>query len=232
MKKIEIDPKKRYERQSDLFTGQGKAVCVVGVGAVGRQVALQLSSMGIERLLLVDPDKVEDVNLCTQGFRERDIGEDKTTATYKACKQLNSEIEIMSLPDIYSKDLIEAFKPDVLCACVDNMATRKQLFNDANEIDLLFVDSRMSAKIARVMTVCSESTVKHYEKELFTDDEMIQERCTSKTTMFCANICAGLVVSQVVKLLNNEPVENADFTLDLNADVLFHKKYELQEVPF
>ena len=36
---------------------------VVGVGAIGRQVALQLAAIGIPKLQLIDHDTVEPVNL-------------------------------------------------------------------------------------------------------------------------------------------------------------------------
>ena len=70
----------RYRRQSTIVPEallRKHPVMVVGVGAIGRQVALQLTVMGVTRLTMIDPDRVEPVNLGAQGFREEDLGKDE-----------------------------------------------------------------------------------------------------------------------------------------------------------
>ena len=65
----------RDARQRDLLPPQRLAAAratVVGVGAVGRQVGLQLAAMGVGWLQLVDFDTVETVNLGPQGYFESD----------------------------------------------------------------------------------------------------------------------------------------------------------------
>ena len=57
--------KERYSRQQDIVPSERIATCkatIVGVGAIGRQVALQLAAMGISWLQLVDFDSVPDVS--------------------------------------------------------------------------------------------------------------------------------------------------------------------------
>ena len=52
----------RYSRQQDIVPHERLATCkatVIGVGAIGRQVALQLTAMGIPWLQLIDFDHVE-----------------------------------------------------------------------------------------------------------------------------------------------------------------------------
>jgi sulfur carrier protein ThiS adenylyltransferase len=41
---------------------------VIGVGAIGRQVALQLAALGVPDLSLYDPDTVAVENLAPQGY--------------------------------------------------------------------------------------------------------------------------------------------------------------------
>lgn len=51
----------RFERQHDLAPPQRVAAVgsmVIGLGAIGRQVALQLTALGVRRLRLVDFDTV------------------------------------------------------------------------------------------------------------------------------------------------------------------------------
>ena len=72
-----MDNNDRYSRQRDIIPPERLAACratVIGVGAIGRQVALQLAAMGVPWLQLVDFDVVEPSNLASQGFLEKDLG--------------------------------------------------------------------------------------------------------------------------------------------------------------
>ena len=71
-----MDENERFSRQRDLVPQERLAACritVIGVGAIGRQVALQLAALGAARLQLVDFDVVEPSNLASQGFLEKDL---------------------------------------------------------------------------------------------------------------------------------------------------------------
>lgn len=73
----------RDARQRDIVPPEQLATVratVVGVGAIGRQVALQLAAMGVPWLQLIDPDVVEPANLACQGFLESDLGCEKVDA--------------------------------------------------------------------------------------------------------------------------------------------------------
>ena len=61
--------KERYMRQKDIVPADRLAACkatIIGVGAIGRQVALQLTAMGIPWLQLIDYDTVDASNLASQ----------------------------------------------------------------------------------------------------------------------------------------------------------------------
>jgi sulfur carrier protein ThiS adenylyltransferase len=220
MTKKQIDNDKRYERQSDIFNGSGLNVIIIGVGAVGRQVALQLSAMGVESLTLVDNDSVEEVNLCAQGFREKDLGSPKVDAVKKACWELNSNTSIVSFHDLYQYDMLEEMQ--YIFCCVDNMATRKAIAEESDANQIIF-DSRMAARVCGIKTIDSDMSFKYYMDEMFTDDEMVQETCTAKTTLFCANICAGLMVSQFVRKCRGENI-NHDICFDMTSMTFFIKR--------
>ena len=73
----------RFERQQELVPPERlkqTTVTVIGVGAIGRQVALQLAAIGVRRLQLVDFDRVEPTNVTTQGYLHADIGQLKVEA--------------------------------------------------------------------------------------------------------------------------------------------------------
>ena len=60
----------RFVRQADLVPQdklQDLTISVIGVGAIGRPLALQLAAIGARKLHLIDPDVIEIHNVTTQG---------------------------------------------------------------------------------------------------------------------------------------------------------------------
>lgn len=79
----------RFVRQGDLVPRsrlQDVLVTVIGVGAIGRQVALQLAAMGATRLQLIDFDRVEATNVTTQGYFTSDIGQPSRLMALNRCR--------------------------------------------------------------------------------------------------------------------------------------------------
>ena len=56
----------------------------------------------------------------------------------------------------------------------------------------------------------------HYPTTLFHAEEAFVGPCTAKTTIYCANIAAGLMIAQFTKYLRGWPVD-ADVQLNLLA---------------
>ena len=81
-------PTGRDARQRELIPPEALAKChavVVGVGSVGRQVALQLAAMGVPAMTLLDPDTVSQENLGCQGaMGERRAGSTGCAIEYPA----------------------------------------------------------------------------------------------------------------------------------------------------
>mgnify|MGYP002633522376 CR=1 FL=1 len=53
----------------------------IEVGAISRQVALQLASLGLQSIQLIDFDVVDITNVTTQGYSIYDIGENDYCAS-------------------------------------------------------------------------------------------------------------------------------------------------------
>src|SRR5438067_335925 len=85
----------RNLRQREIIPPQRLADChalVIGVGTIGRQVALQLAAIGMPRLTLVDDDTVQVENLAPQGYWQEDLQRAKVEATADLCRHLNQDI--------------------------------------------------------------------------------------------------------------------------------------------
>lgn len=97
--------------------------------------------------------------------------------------------------------------------CVDQIETRSRIFNAVKNRANLFIDGRMSAEYLRVLTVFGEKSRAHYETTLFSAAEAYQGTCTAKTTIYCANIAAGMMVAQFAQWLRGCDI---DKDIDLN----------------
>jgi sulfur carrier protein ThiS adenylyltransferase len=209
----------RYSRQRDIVPPERIAVCkatVIGVGAIGRQVALQLAAIGIPWLQLVDFDKVEWSNLASQGYLEGDMGELKVDATSDLCWRINANSQIHAVPERFRRSM--EIGNTVFC-CVDRIDVRRMVWKAIQDKVSFFADGRMSAEVLRVLTACDCASRKHYPTTLFRADEAFVGPCTAKTTIYCANIAAGLMLAQFTKYLRQLPID-CDIQLNLLASEL------------
>lgn len=185
---------------------------VVGVGAIGRQVALQLSAIGVPRIKLVDFDDVSVENLGCQGYYECDIGRPKVDAVADVCRAINPGIEVNTANERF-KSL--QFTGGVFMCCVDKIDTRKRIFNTVGKRADLFVDGRMSSETLRVLTAYDEASREYYPTTIFPASEAYVGACTSKSTIYCANIAAGMMVKQFAQWLRG-----CDLDMDIDVNLL------------
>lgn len=106
---------------------------------------------------------------------------------------------------------------NVLFCCVDSIETRCLIWDAVKTKTDFFVDGRMSAEVLRVISAHDHPSRLHYPTTLFSAEEAYAGSCTAKTTIYCANVAAGLMVAQFAKWLRGVPVEG-DVQLNLLAD--------------
>ncbi len=206
----------RYVRQQDLVPQdrlkQVKAT-VIGVGAVGRQVAIQLAAIGTPRLQLIDFDHVDLTNVTTQGYLADDVGQSKVLATAAAIARLDPTIMVETTWDRYRprKDV-----GDALFCCVDSIAARAAIWRSAGARCRFWCDARMLGEVLRVLTVADTVGRDHYPTTLFAQSEAQPGRCTAKSTIYVASIAAGLMLHQFTRWLRSLPVDR-DASLNLLA---------------
>lgn len=207
-------------RQRDVIPPERLAhyrATVIGVGSIGRNVASQLASIGIDSLHLVDPDVVAVENLACQGFDQDDLGRAKVEATADRCHRVNPRMEILTEENRFRRS--GAFGNAIFC-CVDSIETRRFVWENAGEHAEIFLDGRMTAEIIRVVTVSDAHGRDHYPRTLFAPDRAYRGSCTNKSTIFAASIAAGLMVSNFSKFLRRLPIE-PDFCMNLLGNELF-----------
>jgi len=206
----------RYSRQADVVPAERLAECsimIAGVGALGRQVALQLAAVGAPRLTLIDFDTVETSNLASQGYLESDLGRLKVSATAEQCRRIHSGIEVTEINDRFRRSMDVG---NVLFACVDTIDARTRIWQTIRDRASFFADGRLTAGVIRILTACDGGSRRHYGTTLFPQAEAHVGACTSRMTIFAANIAAGLLIAQFSRWLRGQPVER-DAILNLAA---------------
>ena len=204
-------------RQRDIIPPAALAECratVVGVGAIGRQVALQLAAIGGPWLQLVDDDLVEAANLAPQGYLQDDLGCAKVDATAGLCQEINHALATYPHRERFRRSMKEV--GSAFFCCVDSIETRRLIWEAVKDRVRFYADGRMSAETLRVLVAADVPSRAHYPTTLFAAGEAFRGACTAKSTIYCANIAAGLMVSQFTKWLRRLPLE-ADITLNLLA---------------
>ena len=214
-----VQEDERYGRQRDIVPADRIAGCkatVIGVGAIGRQVALQLAAIGIPWLQLIDFDKVEWSNLASQGYLEGDMGQLKVNATLDLCWRINANSQIHAVPERFRRSMEIG---NIVFCCVDRIDVRRMIWQATQDKVSFFADGRMSAEVLRILTACGVESRKHYPTTLFRADEAFVGPCTAKTTIYCANIAAGLMLAQFTKYLRQLPID-PDIQFNLLASEL------------
>lgn len=216
---IPMDLADRDLRQRELVPPDKLAACsitVIGVGAIGRQVALQLAAMGAPRIHLVDHDTVEAVNLAPQSYFPGDLGQLKVEATAALIRLINPQCQLQLVPERFRRS---GYSGNVVFMCVDSIETRKHIFECIGRRTEFLCDGRMSAEVLRVLSVYDQATREHYPATLFAASEAHQGSCTARSTLYCASVAAGLMIGGFTQWLRGLPAPR-DFSFNLLATEL------------
>jgi sulfur carrier protein ThiS adenylyltransferase len=212
-------PGDRFGRQAELVPRERLAtltVSVIGVGAIGRQVALQLAAIGVRRLQLVDFDEVDATNVTTQGYLNADIGAQKVLATASMARAIEPSLELDIVPDRWRPKLLLG---EAVFCCVDSISARSAIWKGAGAACRFWADGRMRGEVLRVLAAGDDAGRAHYPTTLFPQSEAQAGSCTSRSTIYAASIAAGLMVHQFTRWMRGLPTE-CDSSLNLLAGEL------------
>ena len=215
----------RDQRQRGLVPPQRLAAChalVIGVGAIGRQVALQLAALGVPRMTLFDDDTVQIENLAVQGYWPDDLYKPKVEATAVLGRRIYPQLQVQPIAERFQRSTAKHWPADadlLVFACVDKIGTRRMLWEALRDRAAFFADGRMNAEVIRILAVGVPALDEGYRKTLFGAAEAYNGPCTARSTIYTAAIAAGLLIGQMTKWLRDLPLD-ADFTLNLLANEL------------
>ena len=179
---------------------------IIGCGAIGSKIALELTKAGISSLELYDEDIVEPHNLCNQAFLYEHIGMPKVDAL----KDLLLKVCAVDVEPVNKFYKDEFPMHETVFLCVDSMSERKriveELFHKPNVVTI--IETRMGIDEYRVYTF----TKVNYEqwKSVSNYDDSSIERSACGTTLSIggtSSLCAATATWQFLKHFTIVPAQ-------------------------
>ena len=134
----------------------------------------------------------------------------KVAAVTDTIMGLDDAIRVDTVQDRY-RSKIELGQA-VFC-CVDSITARAAIWRSASNRCQFWCDGRMLAEVIRVFSRSrTAADHDHYAATLFPQSEAQVGRCTSHSTIYTANIAAGLMLHQFTRWLRRLPDRSRHFT--------------------
>ena len=143
-------------KRSELLLGSeamqqigGKRVIIFGVGGVGSWCAESLIRSGIRHLTIVDSDRVCITNINRQLMATtKTIGRLKVDALKERLLEINPEVDITVIPEIYNEETADRFDLsgyDYIIDAIDSLSSKALLMLRACETSAVFFSSMGAA---------------------------------------------------------------------------------------
>ena len=207
-------------RQTEVFLPDQykNTVTIIGVGATGGWLALNLAKMGVKKLCLIDNDVVEAHNIANQIYSPSDVGKQKVAALYdilRKASQFDEDQQEITIKTCFvtEENVKDVVPPGFVFICVDSMKSRKEIV-DAISFDVnydSFVDTRMGTNVFRcyIIDPKRDNLLQQYKKTLYSDEEAIESFCgVSQSIVATAQMLAAYATWQfidfVAKKINQE----------------------------
>lgn len=193
-------------RQSDIVdtTRLTHHLAIVGAGAIGSFTTLNICKMGYKgHIDVYDADTVEEHNMPNQFYELGSIGVSKVNALRSMCyamtgKFIEPHAEMLeTVPNMF----------DMVILAVDDMDARIRLYKSMEDKCRYMIDARMGGEIMRIYTVKMNEPTRRilYGDTLYTTAEAEPVRCTAQAVIYNVSVIAGLITSQLKKVILEEP---------------------------
>jgi hypothetical protein len=200
-----------HTRHIGIFTAKDWPVTLIGAGGIGAITAIVLAKMGIPVLNIYDDDTVDPENVATQFYGPSDIGQDKTYSLTKLIANFSDETIVYPNYLRVGRVGVEPkhLKNPIIISAVDSITARKVIWQNVLQTKWMwYLDARMSAEIFQLYAVNGISRIDPYNAMLMdlNEEDVLDEPCTSKATIYTGAMAAGHIGSAVRKIVSGQPV--------------------------
>lgn len=186
-------------------------VHIIGVGAIGSNIASQLVRLGVTDIHIWDFDTVDEHNITNQIYTSEDIGKLKVDALKEYLLKINPKARIITHKK-YTRQPLQG----ILFSCVDSIKVRREiaLQNEYNLFLKLVIDTRIGLETGQVFVTHwqVEDEVKNYLAMCdFNDDETDAVVNACGTTLSISPtvlITTAYAVASLINFINGKTVKN------------------------
>lgn len=182
-------------------------VCVVGLGGLGSPASIQLASMGIGHLRIVDRDVVEISNLQRQHLYGIDVlGYPKVEAAAKRLRMLNPFIEVEPMPTALRASNVEKLIKgvDVVVDGLDRMAPRYILNMACVKLGIPYIYGAAITHVGNVSTIIPGETACLECFQGGINDANLPTCAVVGVNPSIINVIASIEASEAVKIIIGE----------------------------
>ena len=199
-----------FNRQSSLLDPEefkGVSISIIGAGATGSHVALNLAQMGIGykgngTIKVFDFDVIESHNLQNQAFWPEHVGQQKVTALASMLdKRFGVEIEAHDIEVVDHKEV----QCNYAFLLTDTMSSRKDIVENAFKYAFntdLIIETRMGLEDGRVYAFNPNDAteLQAWKDTLYSDDEAETSLCgTSASIVNTTQFITAIAVSRLIQ---------------------------------
>lgn len=130
-----------------------KSVVVVGAGNIGSHLLPHLGrTPGVGRVTVIDRDAYEAGNVPAQDITPREIGKPKAAVQVRRLHRINPALDVTAIVDAVQNVPLGRLRADLMLACVDSRATRRDLNERAWRLGTPLIDAGVEGRglLARV----------------------------------------------------------------------------------
>ena len=192
-------------RSQDIANLDNVEFHIVGCGAIGSSVAMQLTRLGGNNFYLYDFDKVEIQNVGVSQYNEQDVGLPKVGALTNHMKRINVLIKVQGYISKFTD--YRGSKQGILILGLDSMKARKdivELLVNCPDKPKTVIDGRMGAEHYQ-QYIYDNITMAKYEKNWYSDEDSDQEPCTRKATSYCSNMSGSFIANSAKNIVMKQP---------------------------
>lgn len=201
-------------RHMELFDPESfnTPIHVIGAGATGSWLVLQLAKLGIkgELINVWDFDTVESHNVPNQAYLHVQVGKPKVEALEHVVQGMAGTLGAKYHNRKYERQRLAGY----VFLMVDSMAERKRIWEQAVKMKQsvkLLIEPRMGLDVGRVYNVepTNLTHIREYENTFYSDEEAEVSACgTSQTVITTALNIASSCARQLINHVNDIELDN------------------------
>jgi molybdopterin-synthase adenylyltransferase len=182
-------------RLTGMFDEELDHCSIIGCGAIGSKLAVELAKIGVPKITLYDDDIVENHNLSNQAFSISHLGQNKAVATSMLIKAV-CDVEIEINQSRVTEDNVSELRGFVFL-CVDSMPTRRMLVNNLRKNPFItgIIEARMGVYDINVYDISPLDADKWLVLSSFDDSVVETSACGSPLSVGATSSIAASIMT-------------------------------------